>query len=57
MALKKKRGRPLTYKFAERKRLAELIREHGARGTREILSRTICSFTLLKIAREFEIER
>jgi hypothetical protein len=56
MARKGKHGRPLMYTFATRKRLAELIREHGARKTREMLSRSICVPTLLKIAKEFGIE-
>ncbi len=50
------RGRRRTYKYPDRKRMANLIREHGARGTREVLSRQICLNTLLAIAKEFEIE-
>jgi hypothetical protein len=56
MARKRKQGRPLTYKFAKRKRLAELMRLHGASRTREMLSKTICASTLLKIANEFGVE-
>lgn len=56
MARKRRQGRPLTYKYATRKRLAELIRQHGASGTREMLHRSICICTLLKIAKEFGIE-
>lgn len=52
---RKRRGRPLTYKFAERKRLAELIQRHGASRTREMLSNSICAATLLKFAKEFGI--
>ena len=51
-----KRGRPLTYKLAQRRRLAELIRQHGARGAREMSANTTCVATLLKIADEFGIE-
>lgn len=46
----------MTYKFAMRKHLAELVREHGASKTRQMLSRSICAATLLKIAKEFGIE-
>ena len=35
---------------------AQLIREHGARGAREILSRQICLGTVLKIAKEYGIK-
>lgn len=56
MASKKKHGRALKYKFAEREHMAELIPQHGASETREMRSSTICSFTLLKIAKEFGIE-
>jgi hypothetical protein len=56
MARKRKQGRPLTYEFAKRKRLAELMRLHGATRTREMMQRTICASTLLKIAKEFGIE-
>ena len=50
------RGRPRIYTFPDRRRIAELIRLHGARGTRETMSRQISLNTVLKIAREFEIE-
>ena len=53
---KRKRGRPLTFRFAERERFAELIRQHGARGTRDLSSKPISLNTLLKIAREFNVE-
>ncbi len=56
MARRRRRGRPLTYKFARRKQLAGLIRLHGVSGTREILQRSMCNSTLLKIAKEFECE-
>jgi hypothetical protein len=55
MARKRRQGRPLIYKFAKRKRLAELIRLYGASRTRELLKRSICVSTLLKIAKEFGI--
>ena len=44
-----------TYSHAERVRFAELIRQFGARGAREVLSRQVCVGTLLKIAAEFGI--
>ena len=56
MARKKRRGRPLTYEPIERRRIAELIRQHGASGARGAMSRPICNRTLLSIAREFGIE-
>ena len=56
MARKKRRGRPLIYKLRDRRRLAELIREHGARGAREVTGKEVCVSTLLKIAGEFGIE-
>jgi len=49
-------GRRRVYAIAERRRFAELIRQHGARGAREASSRQICLNTLLKIAKEFQIE-
>jgi hypothetical protein len=36
--------------------MAELIREHGARGARDVLFKQTCLNTLLAIAREFGIE-
>ncbi len=51
----KRRSRP-PYPSAERERFAELIRQFGARGAREALSRRVCHGTLLKIAAEFGIE-
>jgi hypothetical protein len=44
------------YPHAERKRFADLIRQFGARGAREVLCRRVCLGTLLKIAAEFGIE-
>jgi hypothetical protein len=49
-------GRRRVYTITERRRFADLIRQHGARGAREETSRQICLNTLLKIAREFQIE-
>lgn len=43
------------YSFEDRQKLAELIRLHGARATRELCTRTVCTATLRKIAREFDI--
>jgi hypothetical protein len=56
MARKKKRGRPFTFKLADRKRFAELIRRHGARGAQHHSIKPISVGTLLKIAHEFGIE-
>ena len=52
---KKYRGRYVPYAPAERRCFAELIREHGARGARELLARQVSLHTLLKIAGEFQI--
>ena len=52
---KKHRGRQTPYAFSERRCFATLIREHGARGAREILARRVSLRTLLKVAAEFEI--
>lgn len=50
-----KRGRSFTFTIPQRAALAELIREHGARGTCERSEVPICLGTVLKIAREFQI--
>lgn len=50
-----KQGRPPTYPEEQRSQLAEAIRQRGARGTRELIGRTISLSTLLKIAREFDV--
>lgn len=52
----KKRGRPFIFSDAERQKLAELIRQHGARGAQRISWTPISLSTLLEIAREFGIE-
>lgn len=52
----KKRGRPFTFSDAERQKLAELIRQHGARGAQRVSWTPISLSTLLEVAREFEIE-
>lgn len=44
------------YSRKERERLAELVRVHGSRRTRELLNRSISCATLLRIAGEFGIE-
>jgi hypothetical protein len=51
-----RRGRPVIYTLHDRHRFAGLIRQHGARQTREAAGRTVSMATLLKIAREFGIE-
>lgn len=56
MARKHGRGRPVTYKFEERRRMAELIRQYGASGARERSANSICMHTLLKIAGEFGVK-
>ena len=55
MPANKRRGRPRTYDYEERRRLAGLIRHHAARRTIEISGARICLETL-KIARECGIE-
>jgi hypothetical protein len=50
------RGRPRIYQYSDRRQMAELIREHGARGARDVLFKQTCLNTLLAIAREFRIE-
>lgn len=56
MPRKKKQGRPMTFKLAQRRKFAELINQHGARGAREVASKSISLGTLLRIAKEFKIE-
>lgn len=56
MARKKRRGRPPTFQRNARRKFADMIRRHGARRTRELASMSISVDTLLKIAREFDIE-
>jgi len=53
---KKWRGRPQTFNYEDRRNLAELIRRHGARSTKAIAETPISIPTLLKIAREFDVE-
>lgn len=55
MSTQRKQGRPPTYLTEQRSQLAEYIRQRGARGTRELVGRSISLSTLLKIAREFQI--
>jgi len=50
-----RRGRPPTFTAESRRELADLIRQHGARGTRELAPVPISLATLLKIAQEFGI--
>lgn len=52
MADAERRGRKPTFDYATRKLLAELIRRHGARRSREFAPVSISVCTLLKIARE-----
>lgn len=50
-----KRGRPPTFESETRKTLADVIRQHGARGAREFALVPVSIATLLKIAREHGI--
>ena len=56
MARKKRPGRPLTFRTTQRRRLAEPIPQHGARGAKEVATVPISVGTLLKIAKEFGID-
>ena len=49
------RGRPVTFQLEERQRLAELIQVYGARPTKDLAGVPISVPTLLKIAKEFDI--
>jgi hypothetical protein len=53
MAIAQKRGRPATFQASDRRKLAELVRLHGARGARERSGVSVG--TLLRIAREYGI--
>lgn len=55
MSSQPRQGRPPTYLAEQRSQLAEFIRQRGARGTRELVGRSVSLATLLKIAREFQI--
>lgn len=50
-------GRRGHFKFvgSQRERLADLIREHGARGAIPHAPEPVCLRTMLRIAREFQI--
>lgn len=50
-----RRGRKLKFVGRERETLAELIREHGARGAIPHAPEPVCLSTMLKIAHEFQI--
>ena len=56
MAARRPRGRPPTYDYQKRRELAELVREHRARGAQPRVDHPIALETLLRIAREFRIE-
>lgn len=53
---KKRRGRPPTFLPADRRYLAKLIQTNGINGARRQAKVSICNGTLIKIAREFNIE-
>jgi hypothetical protein len=56
MPKKSKRGRPPTFTSGDRRYFADLIRLHGARKASEVSKKPVSAHTLLKVAREFEIE-
>ncbi len=49
------RGRQPTFKPEDRRILADLIREHGARGAQRVSPIPVCFATILKITKEFGI--
>lgn len=51
-----RRGRPPTFSAADRQQFAELIRQHGIRGTLRLIETPISLPTLSTIAREFGIQ-
>lgn len=51
----KPRGRPPVFSADARKMLAELIRQHGARGARKHSPIPVSGMTITRIAREFGI--
>lgn len=55
MSSPERRGRKLKFVGKERETLAELIREHGARGAIPHAPEPVCLSTLLNIAHEFQI--
>ncbi len=55
MSSPERRGRKLKFVGRERETLAELIREHGARGAIPHAPEPVCLSTMLKIAHEFRI--
>lgn len=50
-----RRGRRPTFGLTERSQLANLIRQHGIRGTQRVAGVSISINTLVKIGREFGI--
>ena len=50
------RGRRPTFGVSERAWLADLIRQHGIRGTQRVAGVSICINTLIKIGREHSIQ-
>lgn len=53
---KRRRGRPPTFLAAQRRKLARLVRLHGARGALAASSVPVSMGTVLKIAREYGIQ-
>ena len=56
MERKRRQGRPPTLLNEDREYLAELIRQHGIRGARRETTMSVSQTTLIKIAREFNIQ-
>ncbi len=50
-----RRGRPPTFSPRDREDLAELIRQHGIRGTTRLVPFRVSAETLIKIGREFGV--
>lgn len=55
MSPKTKRGRPATYEFRDRERLAIFVSAFGIRGTREATGNSVSLETLIEVAKEFGI--
>ena len=53
---KRRQGRPFTFLHEDRAYLAELIRQYGIRGARRKAAMSVSQNTLIKIAREFNIQ-
>ena len=56
LSSQRRRGRPPTFGDAERKYIAEFVREHGARDTVRICPFDVSLKTVLSVARQHQIE-